>query len=125
LKLWAVVGTVAVTGGGDVEIYEVLRQAVRERRQVAATYKGHRRLMCPHVLGTKGGRPQCLFYQFGGGSNSGPVGPRSGAGWRCIPVAELTDLEVLEDLEWFGVATSGRQTCIDAVDVEAWSRAGG
>jgi hypothetical protein len=105
-----------------VTTYERLRQAVLERRQVAATYKGHRRLMCPHVVGTKQGRLQCLFYQFGGASSSGPVREGSRASWRCIPIADLQDLEILEGREWFGVATEGRQTCVDLVDVEAWSR---
>jgi hypothetical protein len=102
--------------------YERLRQAIVERRQVTAMYKGRRRWMCPHVLGTKQGRAQCLFYQFGGESSSGPVTPGSRANWRCIPIAELEDLEVGPAGEWFGVATRSRQTCVDTVDVEALSR---
>src|SRR4051812_44324631 len=105
-----------------MEPYELLRQAVLERRQVAATYKGFRRLMCPHVLGTKGGRAQCLFYQFGGETSSGRVRPGSRNNWRCIPVDELEDLEVREGGAWFGVASEHRQTCIDVIDVEALSR---
>jgi len=105
-----------------VGTYELLREAIVGRKQVAATYKGYRRLMCPHVIGTKEGRAQCLFYQFGGESSSGPVRPGSRAGWRCIPVEELRDLEIRDGGSWFGVATNGRQTCIDRVDVEAWSR---
>ena len=102
--------------------YQRLRQAIVERRQIAATYKGHRRLMCPHVLGTKRGRPQCLFYQFGGDSSRGPVKAGSNLSWRCIPVEEIEDLELLEAGKWFGVATSGQQTCVDTIDVEALSR---
>ena len=102
--------------------YELLREAVLGRKQVVAIYRGHRRLMCPHVLGTKQGRAQCLFYQFGGTSSSGPVAPASAANWRCIPVDQLEDVTVHPGTEWFGVAPSGRQTCIDTIDVEALSR---
>jgi hypothetical protein len=106
-----------------MKTYQLLRHAVLERKQVAVRYKGYRRLMCPHVLGTKKGRPQCLFYQFGGESSSGPVRPGSRANWRCIPVADIEELEVLRDGgQWFGVRTEGSQTCIDVVDVEALSR---
>jgi len=46
------------------EFYELLRRAIVERRQVVAVYDGLRRELCPHRLGTKNGRLQCLFYQF-------------------------------------------------------------
>ena len=52
----------------NVSIYDLVRQAVLNKDIVVATYQGHRREMCPHVLGTKDRRRQGLFYQFGGTS---------------------------------------------------------
>ena len=44
--------------------YEIVRDAIQTKKIVAATYHGYERVMCPHVLGTKRGREQGLFYQF-------------------------------------------------------------
>ena len=73
--------------------YDIVKQAIIDKDQVIATYDGYTREMCPHVIGTnKDGRPQALFYQFGGESKSGlgPVG--SDRNWRCIPVEALTNV---------------------------------
>src|SRR5919201_2812323 len=78
------------------DVYEQIRRATLARQQVVATYKGHCRELCPHVLGTKGGRRQALFFQFGGGSSS--FLPRGGE-WRCIPVDGLEDV-VVRDGPW-------------------------
>lgn len=45
--------------------YETVRKAITEKMQIVAVYQNHRREMCSHVLGTKNGRKQALFYQFG------------------------------------------------------------
>lgn len=54
-----------------MDTYALIREAIQRKQQVLATYDGHAREMCPHVLGTKDGRRQALFYQFGGTSSSG------------------------------------------------------
>ena len=84
-----------------------------------ATYNGHRREMCPHVIGTKNGRRQALFYQFGGTSSSGGrIKPGSTQNWRCIPVDGLTNVEVREG-EWHTASNhSVPQTCVDIIDLE-------
>ncbi len=33
------------------DTYALVRRAIEERRQVFATYAGHQRHMCPHVIG--------------------------------------------------------------------------
>jgi hypothetical protein len=100
-------------------IYDVIRQAVIKKQQVVATYDGHVREMCPHVIGTKNGNPQALFYQFAGSSSSGPIGPGdSAANWRCIPLSGLSNVSV-RDGEWHTATRHNkRQTCVDDVDVE-------
>ena len=98
------------------DVYELIREATLAKRQVLATYKGHRRELCPHVLGTKDGRRQALFFQFGGGSSSA-LPP--GGEWRCIPVDGLEDV-VVRDGPWHtGVGHEHPETCVDTIDVEA------
>jgi hypothetical protein len=97
------------------DVYELIRAAIFGRQQVLATYKGHRRELCPHVLGTKDGRRQALFFQFGGGSSTAL--PRGGD-WRCISLDGVEDV-VLRDGPWH--TAGGRQeleTCVDEIDVE-------
>ena len=98
------------------DVYELIRSATLARQQVVATYKGHRRELCPHVLGTKAGRRQALFFQFGGGSASS-LPP--GGDWRCLPVDALEDV-VVRDGPWHTGGSHRRpETCVDAIDVEA------
>jgi hypothetical protein len=98
------------------DVYELIRSATLARRQVLATYKGHRRELCPHVLGTKEGHRQALFFQFGGGSST--MLPAAGD-WRCIPVDGLEDV-VIRDGPWHtGAGDQDLETCVDKVDVEA------
>jgi hypothetical protein len=93
--------------------YALVRQAIEQRRQVHATYGGLRRRMCPHVLGTKGGQPRALFFQFAGDSGRGLV---PGGDWRCLPLAGLTEV-TLHDGPWHTRAHSEPQRCIDDVDL--------
>ena len=98
-----------------MDAYSLIRQAILAKQQVIATYRGHRREMCPHVLGTKGGRRQALFFQFAGGSSSG-LPP--GGEWRCIPVEQLTDVSVRPGRWHTRTGHTQPQTCVDVVDVE-------
>ena len=101
-----------------MSIYNLLKQAIIKKQQVIATYNGYYREMCPHALGTKNGREQCLFYQFGGQSSSGLIIPGSEKNWRCIPVSGLENVSVRNG-EWHTAYDhSKKQTCIDHVDVE-------
>lgn len=95
--------------------YPLIRQAILERQQVHAVFRGRHRELCPHVLGTKNGRAQALFFQFGGESLRGL---RSGGDWRCLPVDELTDVSVREG-PWHGEDRYDPcQSCVDEVDIE-------
>jgi hypothetical protein len=95
--------------------YSLVKQAILDKSQVRAGYQGRYREMCPHAIGTKNGRRQALFFQFGGESSRGL--PPEGE-WRCIPVDDLVDVSI-EPGAWH---TDGRhsqpQTCIDIIDVE-------
>jgi hypothetical protein len=105
------------------QIYQMIRQAILDRDIVVATYHGHVREMCPHMIGTKNGRPQVLLYQFAGGSSSslGPEGSTSN--WRCLRVDELSDVFIKKSTgEWHTASNYSRpQTCIDQIDVQVGS----
>lgn len=102
-------------------VYQTIRQAILEKKQVVAMYDGLRREMCPHVIGTKNGREQALFYQFGGQSSQEvfPVDhPQAYRNWRCMFIDQLTLVEVRGG-PWYSISPHTRpQTCVDQVDVE-------
>jgi hypothetical protein len=100
---------------GQTDAYAIVRDAIRRRLQIVATYGGHSREMCPHAIGTKDGRPQALFFQFGGSSSKG-LPP--GGEWRCLPLARLSEVVAI-DGAWHSAAGDGRaQTCIDQIDIQ-------
>jgi hypothetical protein len=113
--------TIPIRPPGDLQkqltvsdTYAVVRQAILDRWQIVATYRGHRRELCPHVIGTKDGCERALFFQFAGSSSSG-LPP--GGEWRCIPLDGLTDVGS-RDGRWHTMASTRPQTCLDVVDVE-------
>jgi hypothetical protein len=97
--------------------YSLIREAIVRRQAVSARYQGHRREMCPHAIGTKRGRPQVLFYQFGGGSARGLAAAGTAGNWRCIPLSGLSEIQVY-DAEWHTAPRVHAQTCIDEIDIE-------
>jgi hypothetical protein len=99
-------------------VYNVIREAIINKQRVTATYNGHVREMCPHVIGTKAGREQALFYQFGGTSSGGAIVPGSPQNWRCIPIGGLTNVTVNGGPWRTGSNHSIPQTCVDVIDVE-------
>jgi hypothetical protein len=97
------------------DTYAIVRQAIIAKQQIVAMYAGHPREMCPHVIGTKKGRRQALFFQFGGSSSSGLP---SGGEWRCIPIDGLGDVSARTGHWHTGASHTRPQSCVDAVDVE-------
>ena len=98
--------------------YELVLQAILEKKAITAYYHGQYREMCPHVLGYKNGKRHALFYQFGGQSNSRPIQPDgSPDNWRCIDIDKLTDVALMDIREWHSAPDHSRpQTCVDSVE---------
>jgi hypothetical protein len=96
-------------------LYQMIRQAIVDKDIVVATYHGYVREMCPHILGTKNGRLQCLMYQFGGGSSSALEADGSPANWRCIIVEELLNVSIKQSAgQWHTASNYSRpQTCVN------------
>jgi hypothetical protein len=98
------------------DTYGLIRAATLARRQVVATYKGHRRELCPHVLGTKEGRRQALFFQFRGGAHQRYRPAASGAAFPWMGSRMLS----FRAGPWHtDVGHQYPETCADRIDVEA------
>lgn len=100
------------------ENYTIIRNAILNKQQVIFVYKGHVREMCPHVIGTKEGKEQALFYQFGGTSSSGAIIQNSPKNWRCIPIESLSNITIRSGAWHSGNNRSRSQTCVDSIDIE-------
>lgn len=100
-----------------MDVYDLIKEAIIHKKQVYAKYKNHNREMCPHILGTKNGVQQALFYQFGGSSSKGLKD--DGSDWRCIKLNELENVSTREGKWYTGtVKTDQRSNCVDVVDIE-------
>lgn len=99
--------------------YAIIRQAITNKLVVTATYQGRPRQLCPHAIGwSKDGQEQALFYQFGGAS-SRPLGPPgSPANWRCLTLAELSNLVVAPGPWHTSPKHTKKQVCIARLDIE-------
>lgn len=99
--------------------YQLIRQAILEKKCMEATYNGFHRMMCPHTLGkNKEGEEQALFYQYGGQSSKGLQPHGSPRNWRCLRVEELSSLKIIVGTWQGGPNHSTPQTCVDQIDVE-------
>lgn len=98
--------------------YSIIRQAILDKHQIVAMYKGYRREMCPHVIGLTDGKQHALFYQFGGESSSGLDPKGSPNNWRCMFVEDLTNVSSHPG-PWHTAPNHSRpQRCVAQVDVE-------
>jgi hypothetical protein len=75
------------------DVYSTIHCAIEQQIPILATYDGHRRLLCPHALGTKRDRQQVLCYQAAGGSESGLSHPGASTNWRCLRLDKLSEVE--------------------------------
>ncbi|MBL5922788.1 hypothetical protein I7V28_17050 [Lelliottia amnigena] len=98
--------------------YELIKDAILNKKQITAVYDGYFREMCPHALGTKNGKQQALFFQFGGESSKGKIDSTSPFNWRCLRLVDLEDVRI-RDGEWYTADNHSKaQTCVDQIDYE-------
>lgn len=99
--------------------YALVKQAIIDKKPIHAYYDGRYREMCPHVIGLKNGKEQALCYQYGGESKSRPIqADGSKENWRCVEIARVSGVEIV-DGPWHTAPDHSRpQTCVDDIDVE-------
>lgn len=95
--------------------YNLIARAIIERLQVLCFYQGYPRALCPALLGHTNGEEHTLAFQFAGDSSKGL--PPDGD-WKCLKVAEMTNVE-LRAGEWYaGSSHRERQQCVKEVDLD-------
>lgn len=95
--------------------YQLFEQAMRAKSRIACKYGGHRREICPVLLGHSGGQEKALTFQVGGASASGL--PPQGQ-WRCLFLAKVSFAR-LHDGPWRdGDSHSMPQACVEIVDLD-------
>ncbi len=95
--------------------FRLLHQAILAKKQVVCVYGGHRREVCPYILGHSDGEEKALVFQFAAGSNS--TLPAVGE-WRCLFLKHVADIET-RDGPWYGSAQHrARQSCVDDVFID-------
>jgi hypothetical protein len=95
--------------------YGVFREAMLQEKPVTCLYGGHRRELCPVVLGHTGREEKLLAFQFGGTSNSRL--PPKGE-WRCLYVAQVSEARIAEGAWREGTQHQTEQTCVHNVDID-------
>lgn len=92
-----------------------IRAAIVDRKQISFVAGGHRREMCPHILGTRQGVWHVYGWQFAGDANRGHL-----PDWRCIELLSITSDIRVRDGEWHRGwrAKNAMQTCVDVIFAE-------
>jgi hypothetical protein len=93
--------------------WNVLHQALTDRRAVRATYHDRLRIICPHALGWKSGRPKVLVYQTAIIGHDSSHDPR---GWRSLFVDEIQHPELSDDQWHTATNYTPHTTGIDTLD---------
>jgi hypothetical protein len=96
--------------------YELFLRAMREKRQIVCVYQGHRRELCPILLGRTGLEEKSLVFQFGGATSEGPIRPPGD--WKCLRLTEVRDV-ILREGSWHaGDSHSAAQICMKMVEYD-------
>lgn len=96
--------------------YRIVRKAIENEQQVTCLYQGHYRELCPHIIGWTGGEERLLAWQFGGKTSSRLL-PVGGA-WKCLNIAEMSDVKVRGGRWHTGDYHRKSQTCVVEIDLD-------
>jgi hypothetical protein len=80
--------------------WAALEAALRQHHPVRITYHDKQRLICPHALGWKSGRPMLLGYQTGGHTTTGTLADDPRKRWRCMYIDEIDHIDADEQNAW-------------------------
>lgn len=96
---------------------DLIRNAIRAKQPIEATYDGYYRVLCPHVIGYKNGTVNLLAYQSGGDSSRGavPTGSGHAGNWRCMRVDALQGVTLSSGAWATADNHSQRSSCVDQI----------
>ncbi len=97
--------------------WAVLEKALVERRPVLARYHGEQRLLCPHALGWKNGRPKVLAYQAGGTTTHGALPASPQQRWRSMFIDEIEEPAITAGPWHTADNYSPGSNCIDKLEI--------
>jgi hypothetical protein len=96
--------------------YALFLAAMRGKKQIVCVYQGHRRQICPILLGRTGLEEKSLAFQFAGDTGDGPIPPPGN--WKCLRLSDVRDV-TLRDGSWHaGAGHSTAQTCMKMVEYD-------
>jgi hypothetical protein len=96
--------------------YQLIRQAILDRRCASALYEDYIRVFCPRTIGKdKDGADVVEAFQYGGGH---PGGLSLGGMWCCFQVSALAWISVNGDA-WRTGADGERHSGVVDVDVSS------
>ena len=90
-------------------------QAMRTKRPVSCVYQGHKREICPVMLGRTSLEEKALVFQFGGSTSDGPLGKPD---WKCFKLAEVRDAQLATGNWHAGSEHSQAQSCMKMVEYD-------
>lgn len=96
-------------------VYQLFARAMAEGQQILCSYNGHRRELCPVILGHTRGEEKALTFQFGGESDKGL--PPSGE-WRCLFLSKVRNVTVRDGPWHTGSSHAQPQGCVEEVDLD-------
>jgi hypothetical protein len=97
--------------------YQLIRQAILDRRCASALYEDYIRVFCPRTIGKdKNGAAVVEAFQYGGGH---PDGLPSGGEWRCFDVDGLDWISVNGDAWHMGEESERHGERVVDVDVSS------
>jgi hypothetical protein len=93
--------------------WPLLERAIINKLVVRARYHGHDRVLSPHALGWKKGRPKLLAYQAEGTTSHGALPADPHQRWRSMFVDELENA-IITDGPW--ETAPNRSTTSNGID---------
>ena len=99
--------------------YELIKQAIEQKKQMSLQYHGYTRNICPYVLGkNKNGKERALALLV----RNTPSGPLAG-GWECLDLDHVWNVKFAEGA-WVAAPSAPRPDCdIPNIEVDAESAA--
>jgi predicted DNA-binding transcriptional regulator YafY len=98
--------------------WNILHQAITQRRSVQARYHDKLRVLSPHALGWKNGRAKALVYQT---TIYAPTSATNPQGWRSLYIDDIQDAVITDD-QWqtahnYTPQTTGIDTLAHAISI--------